>query len=232
MNDLTELLTKCSLNNDYEHSNKLIEICKSFENKKIELFAKFLDEIIPIYDANIVGNIFEDVFFPIIKKHLDDFERGPKQASPDYYGSNKKFEFELKAFTHAPGFDIGNFMSYVNHICIDKGLLRKLFNTKYLIFEYEINDKHIKILKFHYLNVYNLVSYSGKYPISLQVKNNIWYNIRSDSVKKWYLKEKDYHIFIKNLIECINICPQYSETDKKSRIDSINKQYEFLKNTM
>jgi len=48
---------------------------------------------------------------------LDDFEEGPKQASPDYYGINKHFEFEQKVFMKSPGFDIGNFTSYINMLC-------------------------------------------------------------------------------------------------------------------
>ena len=93
-----------------------------------------------------------------------------------------------KCFMKRPGFDIGNFTSYVNMLCED--LYKKLFKTKYLVFEYTITNKKIKILKFHYLNVYNLVGYSGRTPISMQIKKGMWYNIRPSSANKWYDSKK------------------------------------------
>ncbi len=167
----------------YPNSEILTSVCKSFEGQEISLTVTFMGKIIPICNCNAVGDILEDVFYPIIKENLDDFEKGPKQASPDYYGINKHFEFEQKVFMKNPNFDIGNFTSYVNMLCQDGGVYKKLFKTKYLVFEYAIINKKIKIIKFHYLNVYNLVGYSGKTPITMQIKKNMWYNIRPESVK-------------------------------------------------
>jgi len=209
----------------YDNTDELIKICKGFENEEIELYATFMKNKIKINNCNIIGDLFEDLFFYEIKNKLLDFEEGPKQSSPDFYGMNKNFEFEQKLFMINPGFDIGNFTSYVNQLSSENGVYRKLFNTKYLIFEYFMNiDKNIIIKKFHYLNVYNIVSYNGKYPISMQVKKNIWYNIRPDSVKNWYLDNKTPKVFIEKIIECINICPHIENKDEK--INSINKQFD------
>jgi hypothetical protein len=96
----------------YPNSEILINICKSFKEQEIILTAIFMGRTIPIYNCNAVGDILEDIFYPLIKNKLDDFEKGPKQASPDYYGINKYFEFEQKVFMKNPNFDIGNFIFF------------------------------------------------------------------------------------------------------------------------
>ena len=212
---------------EYPNNEILRNVCKSFEEQEITLTITFMGKSINICNCNAVGNILEDVFYPIIKEKLDDFEEGPKQASPDYYGLNKYFEFEQKVFMKNPNFDIGNFTSYINMLCDDDGVYKKLFKTKYLIFEYNIINQKIKIIKFHYLNVYNLVGYSGKTPITMQIKKNIWYNIRPDNVKKWYCLSKTPQLFIDKIIECINNCPHIE--DKINKIASITNQYEKIK---
>jgi hypothetical protein len=136
---------------------------------------------------------------------------------------NKYFEFEQKVFMINPGFDISNFTSYISQLCEPEGVFRKLFRTKYLIFEYYIVEQNIIIKQFHYLNVYNLVSYSGKYPISMQVKKNVWYNIRPDIVKNWYIKEKTPLLFIEKIIECIQQC--HHIVDKQTKINNISTQF-------
>lgn len=229
LDDIEELCSfeKISLKdkiNDYEKTQILINLCKTFEGHIVELYSIFMGKKIKICNCNVIGDILEDIFFPIIKDVLPDFEKGPKQASPDYYACNKKYEFEQKVFLKNPSFDIGNFTSYIEQLCKDNGVFKKIFMTKYLIFEYSISiDNEIIIKKFHYLNVYNLVSFKGKYPISMQNKKNIWYNIRPDSVKNWYLFEKTPKLFINNIIECIKLCPHIDNKDAK--IKCISEQF-------
>jgi hypothetical protein len=229
--EMTEAKMEFIIENDtieeYPNSKMLVNVCKTFEEKEITLTATFMGKTIPIYNCNAVGDILEDVFYPIIKVTLDDFEEGPKQASPDYYGEDKQFEFEQKVFMKQPGFDIGNFTSYVNMLSEDGGVYKKLFKTKYLVFEYSIIGEKIKIIKFHYLNVYNLVGYSGKTPITMQIKKNVWYNIRPESVKKWYSSDKTPQLFIDKIIECINECPHIE--DKINKINSITTQFNEIK---
>jgi predicted metal-dependent hydrolase len=60
----------------------------------------------------------------------------------------------------------------------------------------------------------------------MQVKKNMWYNIRPDSVKNWYNKEKTFHKFIEQIIKCIELCPHIE--DKKIKITNIKSQYKLL----
>lgn len=211
----------------YDNTDNLIEICKSFEGESVKITSTFMNKTIVINNCNAVGDILEDIFFECIKEKLTDFEKGPKQASPDYYGMNKQYEFEQKVFMTSPGFDIGNFTSYVNQLCLENGVYKKLFNTQYLVFEYILENNEIKIVKFHYLPVYKLVSYTGKYPLSMQVKKNVWYNIRPDSVKKWYSIDKTPQLFIDNIIKCIRQCPHIEDKDNKIKL--INDQFILIK---
>lgn len=212
---------------EYPSTDVLINICKSFENQYVTLGATFMGKYLTINDCNVVGYIAESIFYPIIKEHIIDFERGPKQLSPDYYGMNKQFEFELKLFIGKPGFDIGNFESYVNMLVENGGVYRKLFRTKYLAFEYSIDSNKTKIVKFHYLNVYNLVGYSGKHPISMQIKQKVWYNIRPCAVNHWYDTDKTPQMFIEQIVKCIQYCPHIE--NKLEKINSIVNQFNEIK---
>lgn len=211
----------------YVNLDKLMKLCKTFEKHKIELFASFMGQKCVIIDVNSFGNIWENLFFLKINEKINDFTKGPKQSSPDFYGDSK-FEFELKTFTKSPGFDISNFNCYIDQLCKPNGLFRKLINTKYLIFEYIEKDDHILIKKFHNLNVWNIVSYKGKYPISMQIKKGIWYNIRPDTNKNWYDKSKTPEIFVEHIIKCIGQCPHISSESKKDKIKNIKTQYNDL----
>ena len=85
-------------------------------------------------------------------------------------------------------------------LCQDGGVYKKLFKTKYLVFEYAIINEKIKIVKFHYLNVYNLLGYSGKTPITMQIKKNMWYNIRPESVKNGTAQQKPLNYLLIKLL--------------------------------
>jgi hypothetical protein len=216
--------------NQYPDKEKLIKICKSFETEEISLTAICKKKNIPICNCNAVGDILEDVFYSLIKEQIVDFEKGPKQFPPDYYvyGLNEKFEFEQKVFMKSPGFDIGNFTSYVNMLCEEGGVFKKLFKTKYLVFEYEIIDKKIKIIKFHYLNVYNLVgNKTDSSAIQIQKKKNIWYNIRPGTKNSWSCLTKTPQSFIDGIVNRINDCPHIE--DKVQKIENIEIQFENIK---
>lgn len=204
-------------------------ICKKLINAKITFqYTISLDnETITndIKDCNIVGNCIENILFPFIQKEINTFEKGPKQSSPDYWNRNKKYEYDLKCFMNQPNFDIANFISYISQLNESNGVLRKLIKTKYLIFKYKIIDNYIKIQDFTICNVWNMVNYNGKYPISLQNKKGTWYNIRPGKYNDFKNKEKTSYMFINNICDAIKQCPNKIQ-DKDNIIINIKQQYQ------
>jgi hypothetical protein len=83
MNDNNHALNISELKiiQQYPNSEMLMNICKSFEEQYISLTVTFMGKSISICNCNAVGDILENVFYPLIKEKLDDFEEGPKQAS-------------------------------------------------------------------------------------------------------------------------------------------------------
>jgi len=172
-------------------------------------------------NPNIIGDCMEDIIYPYIHKLIPTFERGPKQASPDFYNS-KIWEWELKCFSKSPAFDISNFNSYVSQI--KDNLEKKMYRTQYLIFKYELKNGFIKILDFKLCNVWEIINYNGKYPISLQCKKNIWYNIRPCNFNDMNNLYKTPIMFIKKLCEAIDKTPNILE-NKTIIINFIYKQF-------
>jgi len=195
--------------------------------KTIELLAVYDGVSVPICDCNVVGNTLETIFFRQANAHALELREGPRQASPDFYGEDG-FEFEQKTFLAGkPGFDISNFCSYVEQLCQEGGVEKKVFKTIYLLFEYSMQENIVTIKNFHYLHVWALPSYSGTHPISMQVKRGMWYNIRPDRVNQWVNTTKTPTLFIEKMIECINKCDQVAEKD--SIIANISSQFELLR---
>jgi hypothetical protein len=210
----------------YRYINRLESVCKSFIGKEITIDACFSGKSIPITNINIVGNMLEDIFYPFFKESCPDFREGPKQSSPDYYAGD--FQFELKAFYKTPGFDISNFTSFIHQVSEPDGLIKKLFKTKYLVFEYDIKNDAFIIKNFWLLNIWDLPSYGKTNPISVQSKKNIWYNIRPGPKTTWVKGDKSATLFIENLIKCIETCP--NDLDNKDYLIScILKQKEEAK---
>tara|TARA_B100000427_G_scaffold126447_1_gene105159 strand:- start:5090 stop:5773 length:684 start_codon:yes stop_codon:yes gene_type:complete len=181
-------------------------------------------------NCNIVGDCMEDILYPFINKHIPTFEKGPKQKSPDFYNS-KIWEWELKCFQGTPGFDISNFNSYISQL--EDDLEKKLYRTQYLIFKYNLEDGIITITDFKLCNVWDIINYGGKYPISLQAKKGNWYNIRPCCFNDMNASYKTPTMFIKQIVEAINQTPNepYNTPENKTRtIDKISHQFNRLVN--
>ena len=161
-------------------------ICNSMIGAKISFnyrieFPGAQDSMNPLMNCNIIGDCMENIVAQQIKQQIPTFASGPRQASPDF--QNNEYEWELKTFHKTPGFDVSNFSSFIEQVIQPGGLLRKLFRTQYMVFEYEIRPGGVTIVNFWTLNLWQLFNYDGKYPISLQCKRNIWYNLRPSSTK-------------------------------------------------
>ena len=212
---------------NYPNLEALNTLCKSFVGKKIVLTANFNGRSLPIMNPNLVGDLLEDIFYPFYKEVCPDFEEGPKQESPDFFVHGQDFQFEQKAFYESPGFDISNFTSLLHQISKPGELIKKLFKTKYLVYEYGIEECAFVIKNFWMLNIWNLPTYGNTYPISMQVKKKVWYNIRPGTKASWVDSSKTPRMFLDNLLECINRCSHLE--DKESLKSSIITQIEEAK---
>jgi hypothetical protein len=220
-------VTSSKHSNEYQNLKELERLCESFIGKSFKLEVSFNGVSLPIINPNLVGDLLEDLFYPFYKKTCSDFERGPKQQPPDFYAGGRTFRFEQKAFYGSPGFDISNFTSFVNQLSEPGGLENKIFKTKYLVYEYGVNGDDYIIKKFWLLNIWDLPSYDNKYPISMQVKKGMWYNIRPGVSSSWSDKSKTPEKFINNILECIDICEHLEKKDEMKL--SIITQFEKVK---
>ena len=214
----------------YPNLEKIREVCNSFIGQVITLSVLFMSKNIPIAEPDIVGKMLENIFFPFFQESCPDLEINPiKQTSPDYYGLQREFQFEMKAFLGSPGFDISNCISLMNKISQPGGLIKKLFKTKYIIFEYAISDNNIKIKNYWLIDIWHLPTYSNTYPISLQNRNKQWTNFRPGPSSGFSDKDKTPQLFIEKLLECISIYPNLSDNDKERYRTSILSQVEEAK---
>jgi hypothetical protein len=212
---------------EYEHLSDINDICKSFIGKKFKFFAQFDEEYVELDNCNLVGDALETVVFKAISAKIN-IMKGPKQSPPDFWCCNKEFAFEQKCFTVQPGFDIANFESFIAQLCQSYGVLQKLFKTKYLVFEYTIVKGNAVIDNFTMLNIWDIVGLSGKNPVTVQNKRNMWYNIRPSSKKDWCNQTKTPEQFIDAIIKCIQECPN-NMTNREEKINNIRLQFNSLK---
>tara|TARA_B110000858_G_C17743673_1_gene446213 strand:- start:567 stop:1259 length:693 start_codon:yes stop_codon:yes gene_type:complete len=206
-------------------TSEIKQICESLIGCKINIGFKITlqngeNHSGEINNCNIIGDCMEDILYPFIHTYIPTFEKGPKQASPDFYNS-KIWEWELKCFHTAPGFDVSNFNSYISQL--EKNLEKKMYNTQYLIFKYNLNNGIITIDDFKLCNVWEIINYAGKYPISLQCKKGMWYNIRPCSFNDMNTN-KTPTMFIKKICEAIDKTPNKIE-DKQKTINNIYIQF-------
>jgi hypothetical protein len=212
----------------YPNINELEATCESFVGQVVHLSATFMGETIPVDNPNIIGDLLEDVLLPHLRKNIPCLTKGPSNAYPDFYGGHD-FNIEQKAYMSSPAFDISNFQSYVNQLVEDGGVMKKLFRTIYTVYEYVPIPGGALIKKFYLLNVWKLVNYGGKYPMSMQVKNGTWLNIRPSVSSGWSDTTKTPQKFIDSIVKCIGMCSQIS--DKESKIKSIQDQFANIEET-
>lgn len=231
MDDIINGIKKLSIDSNIDPDTNIIRnICNDLIGSKINI--GFTITLINnrvyqsnIPNCNIIGNCMENIIFPIIKEHIPTFEEGPKQKSPDFF--NGKWEYELKCFTGTPNFDISNFNSYIRQL--EENVERKLYRTKYIIFQYEINDNIVMITDFKLCNIWEIILYTGKYPISIQNKKDIWYNIRPCRLKDMNDIGKTPSLFIEKICDAILKTPNKIK-NKREVIKTISDQFANLNN--
>jgi hypothetical protein len=191
---------------EYSRLQEVNGICSSLIGETVNFLGRIgRREMLPLADSNSFGNIFEDLLFPLLKGNFPDFEKGLPQQPPDYLAG--LFGFEVKTFNSntGPGFDISNVSSLIRQLSED--LIKKMFMTKYLVFEYANDGTSFKIVNFWLLNLWQLPSYNSKYPLSLQNKNGQWYNFRPSSKDSWNDPQKTPQLFLERILKCIDEAP-------------------------
>jgi len=209
----------------FPNEDRFVEHCRSYIGKKFGITASFDDENSEkIVNHNIIGDILENLMYPVYRRCIH-IVQGPRQQPPDFIAYDDWF-IEQKSFLGSPGFDISNFASFVKQLAEEGGVIRKIFKTKYIIYEYKFLEQENKyeIENFWFLNVWQLPQYGGLRPISIQSKHGHWYNIRPGSCSGWNDNRKTAQVFFDKLFECIDTCPNLTNRDELK--NSINRQIE------
>jgi type II restriction enzyme len=138
------------------------------------------DLTIRVETKDSVGNLLQEWLKAWMQHENIVFEENKNtQKFPDFFlnpDDRSKNLLEVKSFDfkRGPGFDLANFDSYCN------SLLTKSYrlNSDYLIFAYEMTDGKIEIKNVWLKKIWELAASSSTYPIKVQEKKSIIYNLR------------------------------------------------------
>ena len=174
--------------------------------------------------GNLIQNWFEDwlrEYFPSAEKNQNT------QEFPDFFlhPQNKKTGLlEVKTFDYdnGPGFDIANFDSYC------KSLESKSYrlDSDYLIIAYQMNGADIQIREIWMKKVWEIAGPSGPYPLKVQEKKGVIYNIRPST---WYSERAQYKPF-NNKMEFLKAIDETRYKYPITRFDNAHWMDRVLKN--
>ena len=138
------------------------------------------DLTISVETKDTVGNLLQEWLKAWLMKEKIEFEENNNsQVFPDFYldKHNQKTDLlEVKTFNFkgGPGFDLANFDSYCNSLLVNAYRI----DSDYLIFAYEMHGSVITIKNVWLKKIWELAGPSGTYPLKVQEKKSIIYNIR------------------------------------------------------
>ncbi|MGY4385969.1 hypothetical protein ACVWYN_003017 [Pedobacter sp. UYP24] len=172
---------------------KLVEEYKIIgEQASIKFTVRDLEILIETKDT--VGNLLQEWLKAWMQTQFVEFEENVNsQVFPDFYLNkhNKKIDLlEVKTFDwkRGPGFDIANFDSFCNSLLTSSYRL----DSDYLIFAYEMHGSVITIKDVWLKKIWELACPSGTYPLKVQEKKSVIYNIRPSI---WYGKRAKFAPF-------------------------------------
>ncbi len=143
------------------------------------------DLSITIKTKDTVGNLLQEWLKAWMQVNNIEFEENTNsQSFPDFrldINNYKKELLEVKSFDidRGPGFDLANFDSYCNSL-IDHAYR---IDSDYLIIAYQMKNGIIVIRNVWLKKIWELACPSSTYPIKVQEKKNVIYNIRPSI---WY----------------------------------------------
>lgn len=192
---------------------KLVEEYKIIGEKgSINFTDKNLSILIKTKDT--VGNLLQEWLKAWFQESKIDFEENTNsQTFPDFLldkDNHKIGLLEVKSFDfdRGPGFDLANFDSYCN------SLLNNAYriDSDYLIIAYQMNDGIISIKNVWLKKIWELACPSSTYPLKVQEKKSVIYNIRPSI---WYsdrTKFKPFQSKEEFLLALNNTRYQYPQT--------------------
>lgn len=185
---------------------------------------------IVVNQNNVVGNILEEWLAKWMKKNKITHIHNQGQSSPDFWlNPSTKTEdwLEVKSFTGSPNFDLAAYASFIKLI-IEKPY--KL-QSSYLLIKYKMEKGLVVIENCWLKKIWEISSPSEKWPVKVQDKNNIIFNLRPCV---WYSDNTEYpsfqclEDFLSALEEVIYIYPDThakGATWKKELIASYKNHY-------
>lgn len=176
-----------------ELHNKLVNEYKIIGEKGVINFS-LKDLTISIETKDTVGNLLQEWLKAWMNKESIEFEENPNsQVFPDFYldKSDRKLGLlEVKSFDwdRGPGFDLANFDSYCNSLLTSAYRL----NSDYLILAYQMKGSELTIKDVWIKKIWELACPSGTYPLKVQEKKSVIYNIRPST---WYSERTKFKPF-------------------------------------
>ncbi|MDC8098550.1 NgoBV family restriction endonuclease [Chryseobacterium rhizosphaerae] len=212
-----------------ELHNKLVNEYKIIGEKGIINFS-LKDLTISIETKDTVGNLLQEWLKAWMMKETIEFEENQNsQIFPDFYldKHNQKLGLlEVKSFDwdRGPGFDLANFDAYCNSLLTSAYRL----NSDYLIFAYQMNGSELSIKDVWIKKIWELACPSGTYPLKVQEKKNIIYNIRPSI---WYSDRSKFKPFnsLESFLAALNETRyQYPQTRPTNGhwLNNVLKNYE------
>jgi hypothetical protein len=138
------------------------------------------DLSIEIESKDSVGNLVQEWLKAWMQQEGLDFEESSNsQTFPDIFldkTDHKKGLLEIKTFDadRGPGFDLANFESYCNSLLTNAYRL----DSEYLIIAYRMVGAEISIENVWLKKIWELTGASSTYPLKVQEKKKIIFNIR------------------------------------------------------
>jgi len=187
------------------------------------------DLTVSIESKDTVGNLIQDWLVQWMKREQLSFEQNPSsQTFPDIYlnvEDKKKDLLEIKTFDWArgAGFDLANFESYCGSLLTNAYRL----DSDYLIIAYKMDGVEITIENVWLKKIWELAGGSGTYPIKVQEKKQVIYNLRPIS---WYSERSTFKAFgsKEDFLKALNETRyQYSKThhDNSHWLKKVIKNY-------
>lgn len=152
------------------------------------------DLSIVIKTKDTVGNLLQEWLKAwLLQSDIDFEENTNSQTFPDFLldrADHKKGLLEVKSFDfdRGPGFDLANFDSYCNSLLSHAYRI----DSDYLIMAYQMDDGIISIKDVWLKKIWELACPSSTYPLKVQEKKSVIYNIRPSI---WYSERAKFKPF-------------------------------------